>query len=42
MGNENPGIGTVTLFDDVREARGRSGTHVSFRKQDEKIAILGK
>ena len=42
LGNESPGIGTKTLFKDVKEARARSGARVYFRKRNGKIEILAK
>jgi len=42
LGNKSPGIGTKTLFKDVKEARARSGARVYFRKKNGKIEILAK
>lgn len=42
LGNEFPGIGTKTLFKDVKEARARNGARVDFRKRNGKIEILAK
>lgn len=40
--DKSPGIGTKTLFKDVKEARARSGARVYFRKRNGKTEILAK
>lgn len=42
MGNENSNIGTESLFKDVKEAHGKSGARVYFRKRNGTIEILAK
>jgi len=42
LGNEDPGIGTKTLFKGVKESRACSGAQVYFRKRNGKIEILAK
>ena len=42
LGNRNPGIGTKTLFKNVKEARSRSGARVYYREVNGKIEILAK
>jgi len=42
LGNRSPGIGTKTLFKNVKEARSRSGARVYFLKVNSKIQILAK
>lgn len=41
-GNLNPGLGTKTLFGNVRYARGRGGARVFFRVVDGNVQILAK
>lgn len=42
LGNRNPGIGTKTLFKNVKESRSRDGARVYFREVNGKIEILAK
>ena len=41
LGNLNPGKGTKTLFNNVKEARGKNGARVYFREVNGRIEILG-
>jgi len=41
-GNENPGLGTSNLFQDVYYLRGRNGGRVFYRRTDSGYEILGK
>ena len=42
LGNKSSGIGTVPLFNDVKEARSRNGARVYYRRRNGKIEILAK